>query len=77
MVENQHWSRNCGQKEIVPGGQKENEARKASRKASRKAMKAFGKVDFRISPLERRRARIETEKAREVPIHSQGFSASE
>ena len=49
MVENQHWSPNCGQKEIVPGGQKENEARKASQKASRKAMKAFGKVDFALA----------------------------
>ena len=44
-----HRIQNCGQKKIVFGAPKENEARKASRKA----MRAFGRVGFRTSPSEK------------------------
>ena len=49
LVKNKRMKQNCGQKKIVLGGPKENQARNAFGKE----MKAFGKVDFTLAHLKR------------------------
>ena len=76
-MKNKRMSQNCGQKKIVFGDPKENEARKAFRKGNEGCRKG----GFRTSHLNRAqavmfintraRAKIKKEKAREVPIHRQ------
>ena len=53
-MKNKRMNQNCGQKKLVLGGPKENEARKALRRA----IKAFGRVDFALAHLKRVQAVI-------------------
>ena len=56
LVKNKRMNQKCGQKKMVFGGPKENEARKTS--AFQKVMKAFGEVGFALPHLERVQAVI-------------------
>ena len=56
LVKIKHRTRSGGQKKIVLGGSKENEARKASRKV----MEAFRKVVFALTNQKRVQAMIST-----------------
>ena len=79
LVKNKHRTRNGGQKKIVLGGPKENEARKAFRMV----MKAFRKVVFAhthqkrvqamISTRTKAKARTKKARARKVLIFNLDF----